>query len=224
MTVKSLITSEPSLFCETQPLCRSDVRCASCPVEPCVRSVLTHEAVRLIQAGARAPLVKQLTGLPEKYVKRLYKALRGRASPKGMAPYSDAWFLDNEGRMLHATVVWQLYQQLLPTQRSEARRLLDVQALYNYQVQESLLDFTRIATALQLMTTKIWHEKNCQHCQLMFVGPSDDSTRLTCPSCKLYYRYRCMHCAAPLSDYTQGRPRSVCKSCRNSNHVDQTQR
>lgn len=213
------LLNDSSTFPATLPACSSDNTCASCDIEPCVQSVRTLEAISLIEAGARAPLVRQLTKLPEKYVKRLYKAMRGKSSPRGMAPYSDAWFLDNERRMLHATVVWQLYQQLRRLQRSAARTLLDVQQLYLFHIEEPLLDFTRIATALQLMTTMIWHEKSCQACQLVFIGPSDDPMRTTCPSCKLYHRFRCQRCGAILSTYTQGRPRTCCEQCGGlSNH------
>ena len=202
----------------TIPTCRCDGICADCGVEPCVQAVRTHEAISLIQAGARASLVRQLTELPEKYVKRLYKTMRGKASPRGMSPYSDAWFIENERRILHATVVWQLYRQLSPHHRSAARTLLDVQQLYHYHVQEPLLDFTHIATALQLMTTRLWHEKRCRECQLIFIGPSDDPMRKTCPSCKLYHRFRCQLCGAILSAYLQGRPRTHCERCCTTHH------
>lgn len=198
----------------TLPGCRQDASCAACGLEPCQQAVRTHEAIALIHAGARAPLIKQLTGLPEKYVKRLYRMVTGKSSPRGMAPYSDAWFLENERRMLHATVVWQIYRQLQPMQRSLPRTLLDVLDLYHFHVRDPLLDITYVATAIQLMTTRLWHEKSCQNCALIFVAPSDDPMRTICPGCKLHQRFRCRHCGAPLTPSHQGgRPRNSCQQC-----------
>lgn len=202
----------------TLPACRGDLACSSCGVEPCVHAVRTHEAIALIQAGARAPQVRQLTNLPDKYIKRLYKSVRGKASPRGMSPYSDAWFIENEHRMLHATVVWQLYQQLLPHHRSAARTLLDLQQLYHFHVPTPLLDFTHINAALQLAGLKVWDEKRCRECRLIFIGPKDDPVRKTCPSCKLYHRYRCQQCGGALSPHAQGRPRTCCERCSGNTH------
>lgn len=200
----------------TMPVCRHDASCAVCGLEPCQHAVRTHEAISLIHAGARSPLVKQLTGLPEKYVKRIYKMVTGRSSPRGMAPYSDAWFLENERRMLHATVVWQIYKQIVPMQRSQSRTLLDVLDLYHFHVRDPLLDITYVATAIQLMTTRLWHEKQCQSCEQIFIAPSDDPMRKVCPGCKLHQRFRCRHCGGALSPGQQGgRPRNSCKRCSN---------
>lgn len=196
------------------PACYGEKNCQACEIQPCRYACQTHEAISLIQAGARAPQVIHLTSLPDKYIKRLYKLVRGKASPRGMAPYSDAWFLENERRAIHATVVWQLYKQRQACKPSGSRTLLDVQRLYHFHVQEILLDFTHIVTALQLMNTHIWHEIRCQICQLTFIGPSDDPTYHTCPSCKLYHRFRCRFCGVRLEPYQQGRPKTQCGECR----------
>lgn len=76
----------------TVPECRNRQDCYACPIEQCSQAVRTHEAVRLIQAGARTTLVYQLTDLPKKYVKRLYLQLMGQPSPRGMMPFTDAQY------------------------------------------------------------------------------------------------------------------------------------
>lgn len=40
----------------TVPECRTRQDCYACPIEQCSQAVRTHEAVRLIQAGARTTL------------------------------------------------------------------------------------------------------------------------------------------------------------------------
>jgi len=74
----------------------------------------TLEAVHLVQLGARASLVCQLTGLTKKVVSRLYPLLTGMPSPPGQVPFTDTWYLKSNRRMLHANVVWCLYQHLDP--------------------------------------------------------------------------------------------------------------
>ena len=106
----------------TVPVCRTEKDCYSCNVQPCAYAVRTHEAVRLIQAGARTSLVCQLTALPKKYVKRLYLLLQGHSSPRGMTPFTDAWFRESEYRMLHASAVWRIHNQVAPLERSAERK------------------------------------------------------------------------------------------------------
>jgi hypothetical protein len=65
----------------------------------------TLEAVKLIQLGARAALVCQLTGLTKKMVGRLYPRLTGMPSPPGQVPFTDTWYLKSNQRML---VVWRV--------------------------------------------------------------------------------------------------------------------
>ena len=80
--------------------CGSDKNCASCEVTPCSDATRIQDATRLIQAGARATLVCQLTDLPKKLVKRMYTMLQGQPSPRGQMPFTDAWYLETDLRML----------------------------------------------------------------------------------------------------------------------------
>lgn len=69
------------------------------------------EAIRLIELGARASLVVQLTALERPIIKRLYRQLVGKPSPAGQMPFTDAWYVKDDGLMLQASVFWKLYQQ-----------------------------------------------------------------------------------------------------------------
>lgn len=197
----------------TVPECRTKNDCYSCSVQPCAYAVQTHEAVRLIQTGARTPLVCQLTNLPKKYVKRLYLLLQGHSSPRGMAPFTDAWFRESEHRMLHASAVWRIYNLVEPWGRSKARTLLDVYDLYLYYISKPLLDITRIVAVLKLVKTSVWESQQCNHCKELYLTPTDEHLGDSCPGCRIYYRFRCCQCGAALNVYTLGRPRSCCENC-----------
>ena len=204
---------DATTYTPTVPMCRTRHNCYSCPIEQCSHAVRTHEAVRLIQAGARTPLVCQLTDLPKKYVKRLYLQLMGNPSPRGMMPFTDAWFRESEQRMLHASTVWRIYRSIKLLDRSQARTLLDVYDLYAYYVKQPLLDITRIVAVLKLATMSVWESHRCQHCHKLYLTPADENLGDSCPGCRIYHRFRCANCGCHLTIYTIGRPRQHCQHC-----------
>jgi len=212
-----------SQYAATVPTCRTTEDCYSCSVQPCAHAVKTHEAVRLIQAGARTALICQLTGLPKKYVKRIYHLLLGEAPPRGMSPYTDAWFRESETRMLQAATVWRIHNLVSPLGRSKARTLLDVYDVYRYSTNKPLLDITRIVAVINLVKTCVWEPKQCQHCHKFYLTPADENLGDTCPGCRIYYRFRCPHCGAALGNYTLGRPRSACADCATQNKNNRRQ-
>lgn len=197
----------------TVPECLTRQDCYTCPVEQCSQAVRTHEAVRLIQVGARTTLVCQLTELPKKYVKRLYVQLMGQPSPRGMTPFTDAWFRESEQRMLHAATVWRIHRLVESLGRSQARSLLDVYDLYVYYIKQPLLDITRIVAVLKLVTMSVWEAQSCRHCRKLYLTPVDENLGDSCPGCRIYHRFRCVECGDPLTNYTIGRPRQHCQSC-----------
>ena len=79
-----------------------------CRVEACARATKTFEAIRLIQLGARITLICQLTGIEKTVAKRLYRELTGTSPPPGQTPFTDAWYVESDPRMLQAAIVWRL--------------------------------------------------------------------------------------------------------------------
>ena len=218
MSNTGLSLLDTTAYTPTVPECRTQKDCYSCLVQPCAFAVQTHEAVRLIQAGARTPLVCQLTGLPKKYAKRLYQQLQGHSSPQGMTPFTDAWFRESEHRMLQASTVWRIHNLVAPLGRSKARTLLDLYDIYRYSVNKPLLDITRIVAVLKLVKTAVWEPRECQYCKKHYLTPADENLGDTCPGCRIYHRFRCAQCGAALTIYTLGRPRSVCETCTTRNN------
>jgi len=213
--------NHPTRWLPTLPPCSKEGQCLQCRVEDCAHTHMIHIAVRLIQGGAKTALVYQITNLPKKFVKRLYWQLTGHPSSGGMSPVTDAWFLKDERRMLQAAVAWQLHKQVAKPDLNEAQTLLDVYELYLFHVREPLLNLTRIVTLFQLLSIGIWRELLCPYCHCIFLAPSDDDKRDTCPGCKLYFRFRCRDCSAalPLKTSALGRPRSLCQHCSQTSTV-----
>ena len=171
------------------------------------------EAARLIELGARAGLVQQLTGLEKAKVNRFYYQIMGRPSPSGQTPFSDAWYLKDRRRLLDVSVVWGLYQQLAQESQDTARVLIDVYEGYLAIVNEPLLNLTRTFLVPQLVRMGIWQERHCRHCQAPYLTPVE-SLDSTCPGCELYYRYRCHQCGTALKVNPKGRYSKTCPECR----------
>lgn len=171
------------------------------------------EAARLIELGARAGLVHQLTGLEKAKVNRLYSQIMGRPSPSGQTPFSDAWYLKDRRRLLDVAVVWGLYRQLAQAGRNTVRVLIEVYEAYLAIVNDPLLNLTRTYLVPQLVRMGIWQERHCRHCQTPYLAPVD-SLDSTCPGCELYYRYRCRRCGTALKVNAKGRYLKTCPDCR----------
>lgn len=174
---------------------------------------ISLEAIRLIELGARVTLVQQLTGLERKVIKRLYRQHNGQSSPAGQMPFSDGWYRKDIRRMLHASVIWQLYKQPVNMERTKARELIDVYEGYLVLVREPLLNITRASFVPLLMAMNVWHERECNPCRVRYLA-SVTSSGDACPGCVLYYRHRCRQCGTAMDVSTQGRYRKSCDACK----------
>jgi predicted RNA-binding Zn-ribbon protein involved in translation (DUF1610 family) len=172
----------------------------------------TLEAIRLIELGARAGLVHQVTGMDQTNANRLYREIHRRPSPAGQAPFTDTWYRRSEYHMLHAALVWKLYQRFSPLDDRPARRLIDVYEAYLFLVQEPRLDITHVAFVPDLIKSYLWMERDCTACRTSFPVPRD-STRLLCPGCRLTQSFRCSACGTARSGYRKGRRKTTCPAC-----------
>ncbi len=180
----------------------------------CRQAVGILEAGELVELGARAGLITRVTGLEKKTVNRLYRQLRGAPSPSGQAPFTDAWFLESELRMLHASIIWRLHKRLEGSGRGPARLLIDVYTSYLRLVADPLLDLTHAAFVPRLLTMNVWEERACGYCRGAYLAPIVENDN-ECPGCRLYHRYRCRVCGGQIEAHAKGRRRRTCGRCQN---------
>lgn len=183
-----------------------------CNIDAVNQARNTLDAVQLIQLGARATLVCQLTGLTKKVVSNLYPSLTGTHSPPGQVPFTDTWYLKSNQRMLHANVVWQLYRQLDQIGHSPAGVLIHVFQTYTQIMDTPVLTLTRAFFVPRLVTINAWYEQTCDHCGMNYIGPlgNDGST---CPACAEYFRHRCRSCESAIEYRPAGRWKMLCSGC-----------
>jgi len=170
------------------------------------------EAVHLVQLGARAALVCQLTGLTKKAVTRLYLPLTGMPSPPGQVPFTDTWYLKNNRRMLHANVVWCLFRRLEKNGRSTTSVLIHVFETYLKIMNTPHLTLSRAFFVPRLVTMSTWYEQTCHHCGMSYISPLGNDAP-TCPACIEYFNHRCRSCGAAIEYHTAGRRKATCSEC-----------
>ena len=123
------------------------------------------------QLGARIALICQLTGIEKTVAKRLYRELTGTSPPRGQTPFTDAWYVESDLRMLQAAIVWRLYECLDRPGRSKARILIYVYEAYRQLVRKPVLDLIRVAYVPRLVAMRKWQERLCEECHLSFLRP-----------------------------------------------------
>ena len=170
------------------------------------------EAVQLVQLGARAALVCQLTNLTKKAVSCLYPLLTGIPSPSGQIPFTDTWYLKSNQRLLQANVVWRLFQHLEKSGCSTASVLIHVYETYLQITTTPYLSITRVSFVPRLITMNAWYQQTCDYCSMLYVGPLGNNGA-TCPACTEYFNYRCRSCSTTIEYRPAGRRKAVCSGC-----------
>jgi hypothetical protein len=150
--------------------------------------------------------------LTKKVVGRLYPGLTGKSSPPGLVPFTDTWYLRSNRRMLHANVVWHLYQRLEKTGCSTSSVLIHVYEAYTEIMDAPLFTLTRAFFVPRLIAINAWYEQSCDHCGMSYIGPlgNDGST---CPACAEYFKRRCRGCGAAIEYRPTGRCKVLCTGC-----------
>ncbi len=179
---------------------------------PMARIQRELEAIRLIELGARANLICQLTDVNKQVVSRLYRQLTGAPSAPGLTPFTDTWYIKNDRLMLHVSVVWRLFRQTADFGCSAAQQLIAVYQAYVSLVKTPLLNITRVHFVTRLVTTLSWEERGCPECRANYLAPVDRLAR-SCYGCTLYFDQRCRHCNATFPLHKKGRPRKRCLAC-----------
>lgn len=175
-------------------------------------ALVSLDAIRLIQLGARAGLVSNVTGIEKTVANRLYRQIHGRPSPPGLTPFTDTWFLKNDRRRLQANLVWRLHKEIRGNGNSAASQLTDLFEIYRLSTSDTLLDIMHVAFVPKLVEMKLWRESRCDSCAVSYIAPVEDRGTL-CPACRLYQRFRCATCGARAQGMRRGRRRSACSHC-----------
>lgn len=175
--------------------------------------VMRAQAARLISFGARAGLVAHITGLPKSFVRSLYYKINGRASPAGLSPFTETWYIQNPQRLLHTNIVWKLDRLQAPCEQEPAQRLANLYQAYLWAVKEPVLSIHRVHFVPQLLAIEAWSSRRCEACGASYICAANDLD-LACPACKIKATHRCQGCDGVLKQTGVGRRLQYCVACR----------
>lgn len=187
------------------------------------KSIRTVQAIQLLKFGARAGLVLQLTGLAHSTIKQLYQQIHGTPSPPGQTPFTDAWYVQSELRMLHANLIWKLDCVLKPLEPDPAARLIDTYTSYLGSVHRAILTINRAYFVPQLLLIGAWRLECCVQCNTRFIGPLEQLSHV-CPACRLRSVYRCESCGKFLHQKRVGRRMRLCRECKKNGAISRPRR
>jgi len=170
------------------------------------------EAKQLIKLGARTSLIHALTDLPKQLIASLYPLVEGITQPSGKGPFSEAWYLRSNQRLLHANYVWQLFQQMKQSERGSTAVLIHVYEVYRDIKNPPLLNLHQVYFVPRLVSMGHWYEQACGYCNMSYIAPlmTEGSA---CPACTEYFHYRCPSCGSAIEYNGIGRNRTICSTC-----------
>jgi flagellar transcriptional activator FlhC len=89
---------------------------------------------RLIQYGARPPIISQLCHLSRKQSIAFFKSVQGQSPKQGMLPHDHQWPIRSALNNIHASLFLSIFEDIknhLSTQKVTATGLLDAYEIYN---------------------------------------------------------------------------------------------
>ena len=136
-------------------------------------------ADELASVGARAPLIRQLTGFGERWVRNLVRRSKA-ARPRRM---SDAalWLDQDPQRLVDTSVFMAVYGCQLTTD-PEANRLLRSYRAYRAIKPGAALDINRCAQVIELCRLRTLRSATCRLCGTRYLALPSDAM---CPVCRM---------------------------------------
>ena len=132
-------------------------------------------AVKLIEMGARLPVLEAEVDLNRHSLVKLYREVMGKSPPTGMLPYSEDWFLRKRNN-LQAAEFLSIYRSLSESEygpRTKVERFITSFLRYKEQVSRRgdtpLLDATRAWTLLRFVRSRVLKAVHCRKCSSNFV-------------------------------------------------------
>jgi flagellar transcriptional activator FlhC len=162
-------------------------------------------AERLIQLGARPPIVRQLCQLTRKQSIDLFKAIQGQSPKQGMLPHDHQWAIRSAFNNIHAALFLSMVEdirQRLCIPKSNAtllvaafeiyrkvasRILADPQSIQSHSKQQWPLDINRAWYLFSLLSAGDLVFMLCGHCHARYLGMiHPDAAFSQCPICDVW--------------------------------------
>ncbi|OAI08276.1 hypothetical protein A1332_08050 [Methylomonas methanica] len=162
-------------------------------------------AKRLIQHGARPPIVSQLCHLTRKQSIAFFKTVQGQSPKQGMLPHDHQWAIRSAHNNIHASLFLGMIEGIrdrLPTPNLSAnllvaayeiyinvasRMLADRQFIQPHSSQHYPLDINRAWYLITLLSTGDLVFILCGRCHARYLGMIHPDTAFSqCPICEVW--------------------------------------
>lgn len=162
-------------------------------------------AERLIQLGARPPIVSQLCHLTRKQSIEFFKAIQGQAPKQGMLPHDHQWAISSAFNNIHASLFLSMIEDIrrrLSTPNLSAtllvaayeiysnvasRILADRQFIQPRSNQQYPLDINRAWYFISLLSSGVLMFIHCGRCRARYLAMiHPDGTFNQCPICEVW--------------------------------------
>jgi Flagellar transcriptional activator (FlhC). len=150
-----------------------------------------RQAERLLQLGARVPVVVDMTRLSSWFLRKLSLEINGVSPKKGQIPNSDQWYLRRKN-LLQSSLFCQIYQKLMqltdvPT--DECTLLMEGYAQWRATIVacglEPQLSIDRAWWLIKAIKMRSLQPCRCRDCQGQFLQPwSRVRHNFRCESCR----------------------------------------
>ena len=162
-------------------------------------------AERLIQLGARPPIVRQLCQLTQKQSIEFFKAIQGQSPKQGMLPHDHQWAIRSAVNNIHASLFLSMIEDIrnrLSTPNLNAallvvtyeiysnvvsRILADRQFIQSNASQQNPLDINRAWYLITLLSAGDLVFMLCGRCHARYLGMiHPDAAFSQCPICDVW--------------------------------------
>lgn len=162
-------------------------------------------AERLIQLGARPPIVSQLCHLTRKQSIAFFKTVQGQSPKQGMLPHDHQWAIRSAFNNIHASLFLGMIEGIrdrLPTPNLSAtllvvayeiyinvasRMLVDRQFIQPHSSQHYPLDINRAWYLITMLSTGDLVFILCGRCHARYLGMIHPDTAFSqCPICEVW--------------------------------------
>lgn len=179
-------------------------------------------AHQLINLGARIAVVTNLTRMPAKKLRRLYREWTDKDPVPGHLPSDASYYTQDLIKSLHSSVflaLYRYYTTLKPMETYGPDLLIQTYRAYlahfDITIDEAVIDINRAWYMLRAYRCGQIVSQNCRWCKSNYVV-STAYSRQGCPVCTILSNSKCIDCGTPIregKDLLQTKGKKRCATC-----------
>lgn len=179
-------------------------------------------ANQLIKLGARIAVVTNMTRIPAKKLRRLYREWTDKDPVPGHLPSDASFYTQDLIKSLHSSVflaLYRYYTTLKPIDTIGPELLIQTYRAYlahfDIEIEDAVIDINRAWYMLRAYRSGFIVSQTCRWCKSNYVV-STAYSRQGCPVCTILSNSKCIDCGTPIregKDLLQTKGKKRCATC-----------